>query len=295
MGNFLFENRGDGTFEEVGLLAGVAYAGDGEAQGGMGVDAADYDRDGFIDFFVCNFSHDYCTLYRNQGNGFFEDVSYESGLGWASWAYVGYGEGFFDFDNDEWEDLFVATGHVYPQVDSKEIGTQWAGRKLFFRNLGNGKFEEIAGPPEMGLADKWVSRSIAFSDFDNDGDIDAAVSNMDQSPSLYRNEGGNRAGHWLVLGLEGTASNRSAIGSRVTVETESGKQLREVRGGASYQATNDFRVHFGLGVNETVDRLSVKWPNGKVEAFQKVKANRHYQLKEGSGQLTPVKHGKAKP
>jgi hypothetical protein len=147
----------------------------------------------------------------------------------------------------------------------------------------------------MGLADEWVSRSIAFADFDNDGDIDAAVNNMDQAPSLYRNEGGNQSGHWLILELQGTQSNRSAIGSRVTVETESGRQIREVRGGASYQANNDLRVHFGLGVNETMDSLSVKWPNGKVEAFQKVKANRHYRLKEGSGQLTPVKHGKAKP
>ena len=265
--NFLFENEGDGKFQEVGGLSGAAYTEDGETQAGMGIAVGDYDGDGFFDLYVTNFSDDYNTLYRNQGDKSFLDTTHEAQLGFGSWRFLGWGTGFFDFDADGWEDLFVSNGHVYPQVEEYGIGTKFLQRKIFFRNLGKGRFQEIAGNPDFGLSATRSSRGAAFADFDNDGDIDVAVNNMDASPSLFLNQGGNR-GRWLMLGLEGRVSNRSGIGARVSLQLDGGaSQIREVRGGSSYQGSDDPRVHFGLTQAASVSSLSVRWPSGQIQNF----------------------------
>ena len=212
MGNFLFLNHGDGTFQEVGLLSSVAYDEDGKEQAGMGVAAGDYDRDGHFDLYVTNFSDDYNTLYRNLGNGFFRDVTYAAGLGTATWPFLAWGTGFADLDNDGWEDLFVSNGHIYPQVDDYEIGSTYLERNQFFLNLGNGKFQEIKGAFMGGGERPRSSRGSAFADYDNDGDLDIGINNLDGAPSLLRNDGPQSARHWLILALEGVRSNRSAIG-----------------------------------------------------------------------------------
>ncbi len=278
MANFMFENQGDGTFSEIAMLAGAGYSDDGVAQGSMGVDFGDYDHDGLLDIFITHFSDDYNTLYRNLGDGNFRDVSHLAELAFPSWTYLAWGTGFADFDNDGWEDLFIANGHVFPQVDRYEMGQSFYQRSQLFRNLGNGRFHEVtAGLDQVKL---WSSRGAAFADFDNDGDVDVAVNNLDGNPWLLRNDGGSRQ-RWLSLRLEGTRSNRGAVGARVTALTRTGVQIREVRGGSSYQSTHDLRVHFGLGKANKVKSLEVRWPNGTAQRFTDVSGNRRYRLKEG--------------
>lgn len=278
MANFMFQNEGDGTFTEVALLNGAGYSDDGVAQGSMGVDFGDYDHDGLLDIFITHFSDDYNTLYRNLGDGNFRDVSHLSDLAFPSWTYLAWGTGFIDVDNDGWEDLFIANGHVFPQVDRYEMGQSFFQRSQLFRNLGNGRFREVmAGLDRVKL---WSSRGAAFADYDNDGDIDVAVNNLDGNPWLLRNDGGNRK-RWLSLRLEGSRSNRSAVGARVTALTGTGVQIREVRGGSSYQSTHDLRVHFGLGDAGKVQSLEVRWPDGTAQRFTDVSGNRRYRLKEG--------------
>jgi len=279
MANFLFRNQGDGTFEETGLFAGAAFSDDGTAQGSMGVDFGDYDRDGLLDIYITHFSDDYNTLFRNLGQGRFRDMTRGAGLTFSSWPMVGWGTGFVDLDHDGWEDIFAANGHVFPQVDGYKIGTSFHQRSQVFRNLGQGKFQEVSAG--LDQLKSWSSRGVAFADYDNDGDIDVAVNNLDGVPWLLNNQRGSEAGHWLLLSLEGTRTNRSAIGARVTLETAEGKQMREVRGGSSYESTHDFRVHFGLGRLETVKKLTVRWTDGTTQSFENLAVNRIYRLKEG--------------
>ncbi|MEW5979472.1 MAG: CRTAC1 family protein [Acidobacteriota bacterium] len=279
--NFLFQNQGDGTFKEIGGLAGLAYNDDGQPQAGMGVTMGDFDHDGNFDFFVTNFSDDYNTLYRNLGKGVFRDVSYASKVAFPSWRLLGWGTGFLDFDHDGWEDLFVSNGHVYPQVDRYPIEMTFTQPKLLYRNQGNGRFEDVTAQVDGALTERWSGRGAAFADFDNDGDLDIAVNNMDSSPSLLANEGGNNAGHWIILSLEGTHANRSAVGTRVTVETPGNTQIQELHSGSSYQACHDLRLHFGLGENTVVKELRVRWPGGEVQKFGNVSVNRGYALKQG--------------
>ena len=279
MANFLFRNQGDGTFEETGLFAGAAFSDDGTAQGSMGVDFGDYDRDGLLDIYITHFSDDYNTLFRNLGQGRFRDMTRGAGLTFSSWPMVGWGTGFVDLDHDGWEDIFAANGHVFPQVDGYKIGTSFHQRSQVFRNLGKGKFQEVSAG--LDKLKSWSSRGVAFADYDNDGDIDIAVNNLDGVPWLLKNQKGSAAGNWLMLSLEGTRTNRSAIGARVSLETAEGKQMREVRGGSSYESTHDFRVHFGLGRLETVKKLTVRWTDGTTQDFENLAVNRIYRLKEG--------------
>jgi len=291
MPNFMFQNQGSGRFLEIGLLSGTSLNEDGKEQAGMGVASGDYDRDGLLDLFVTNFSDDSNTLYRNLGRGQFRDVSYAADITLPSWRFLGWGKAFFDFDHDGWEDLFVANGHIYPQVDRFRMDVTYLQPKLFFRNLANGRFREISGELGGSLRQPSSSRGAAIADFDNDGDLDLALNNLDASPSLLQNDGASDQGHWLLLSLEGTGrSSRNAIGARVTLETDSGRQIREVQGSSSYQATNDFRLHFGLSRSTSVKSLDVRWPDGMVERFQSVAANRAYSLVQGRRTLARIEN-----
>jgi hypothetical protein len=282
MPNFLFQNQGNGRFREIGLLSGAALSEEGKEQAGMGVAMGDYDHDGLFDFYVTHFSDDYGTLYRNLGKSTFRDVSYAANVAFPSWRFLGWGTDFIDYDNDGWEDLFVAAGHIYPQIDAYRTNIGFAQRKLLFQNLGNGKFEERAESLGPGLVQLWSSRGAAFADFDNDGDVDVAVNNLDARPSLLHNQAGYSSGHWVRLALEGSGkTNRSAIGCRVTVRTDSGRQMKEVHGGSSYQASNDLRLLFGLGGSKTIQSLTVRWTDGMIQEFSDVAANKQYRLTQG--------------
>ncbi len=279
--NYLYQNNGDGTFLEVGLLAGLAFNEDGNAQAGMGIAFGDYDGDGFPDFFVTHFSDDNNTLYKNLGHGVFRDQTYSAGLAFNSRQHLGWGTHFFDYDNDARPDLFVANGHVYPQVEGVQIGTRYLQGKLVYRNLGDGRFESAEKALGPDLSKPSSSRGAAFADFDKDGDIDIVVNNLDGSPQLFRNDGGSASGHWISLLLRGARSNRNAIGTRVSLLSGSTRQTQEVQGGSSYQSTNDYRLHFGLGSETRSGRIEIRWPTGTLQTLEGLAADKHYVLVKG--------------
>lgn len=289
--NYLYRNNGDGTFTEVGLEAGVAYSEDGREQAGMGAVFGDYDNDGDLDLFVTNFSDDNNTLYRNDGDGFFTDVAFQSGLGAPSLPFVSWGTEFFDYDNDGWKDIFVATGHVYPQVDRYNFGMTYEERNQLYHNNHDGTFAEVTDLAGPGMQIKKVSRGAAFGDYDNDGDVDILVLNMGDRPTLLRNEGGNR-NHWIKFRTVGTKSNRDGIGSRIWVKAGGLTQMREVYMGSSFLCGNDIRVHFGLGKNDSAELVRIRWPSGLVEEFRDLRADRLYILKEGEGIYRVVEFGR---
>jgi hypothetical protein len=276
--NFLFLNDGRGYFEEVGLLAGVAYNEDGDAQAGMGVDMGDFDNDLLPDLFVTNFQWEANALYHNLGGGTFADETFLVGLGKPSLAYLSWGTRFFDFDNDGDRDIFVANGHLESDVEQYE-NTTFAQRNQLFINDGQGRYQEYL---EEGTALdlRRVSRGAAFGDYDDDGDVDVLVANCTDRPTLMRNDGGN-GGHWLRLKLEGRRSNRAGIGAQVQVHSGGRVQLDEVRSGASFLSQSDLRLHFGLGSHEKVERLVVRWPSGQVDEYRDMPVDRDVVLVEG--------------
>ena len=290
--NFLFHNNRNGTFTEMGLLSGTALNEAGRAQSGMGVSVADYDNDGLFDIFVTNFASDTNTLYRNLGKLLFTDTTVPAGMGEVSLPYLGWGTGFEDFDNDGLRDIFVANGHVYPEVDGLNIGQRYSQRKEVYRNLGNGRFREIAPDLDGDLLAARSARGAAFADFDNDGDVDVLVVNMNDRPSLYRNEGGNR-NHWITFRLEGVRSNRDAIGTRIEIDAGDRTQTAEVQSGSSYLSHNDIRVRFGLGGRDRVDRVRVRWPNSQPQEFTNVEVDRFVTIREGRGIISPDERGQA--
>src|SRR5688572_7650217 len=279
--NLFFQNRRNGTFSERALQSGLAVSADGREQAGMGVDVGDYNGDGRLDLVKTNFAQDYTSLYRNEGSGLFVDASFRSGLAATLGPYLGWGVGFIDVDNDALLDVFIANGHVYPDVE-KTGTSSYRQRNQLFRNVGRGQYRhittEVAGP----LLTQQSSRGAAFGDFDNDGDRDVLVSVIDDRPILLRND--SVASHWITLRLQGRTSNRSAIGARVTIQAGSRRQVTEVRSGGSYISHNDTRVHFGLGTATSVDRVTVRWPNGTLETLgSAVAADRFYVVREGAG------------
>ena len=278
--SWLFRNQHDGTFREEALERGVALSEDGMEQAGMGVGVGDYDLNGSLDIFKTNFADDTNVLYRNDGKGNFDDVTIRSGLG-VETRYVGWGAGIVDLDNDGFPDLFVATGSVYPEVERKVPAYPFHTPRLLFRNLGDGRFEELIEEAGPGISDAHASRGCAFGDFDNDGDLDVLIWNMNELPSLLRNDvaGG---GHWLKVQLIGVRSNRSAIGSRVTVRYGTHVQAQEVLAQSSFYSANDRRLHFGLGA-ETSAHLIIRWINGDVETISDVAADQLVIIREGSG------------
>jgi hypothetical protein len=253
--SLLYHNNHDGTFTEVGVPAGCALSGQGTRQGGMGAATADYDGDGWLDLVKVNFAGDPTTLYHNNGDGTFSDVSQQAGLG-AITQYVGMGVGFLDFDNDGWKNIFVANGHVYPEADRTPGIPGFKQPKVLFRNLGNGRFADVSSTAGPGLKIVASSHGCAFADYDNDGDIDILVSNNNQPPTLLRNDGGNKR-NWLLVKCLGTRSNRSAIGARVRVVTGQHAQMEEVISGSSFLSQSDLRLHFGLGQAKAADLVEV--------------------------------------
>ena len=278
--NLLFKNNRDGTFQEMGLISGTALDLFGKPQASMGVAVGDYDGNGLFDIFVTNFAEETNTLYRNLGKMTFSDVTAESGAATASRPNVGWGTGFADFDNDGWPDLFVANGHVYPDADRLKESSRYLQPKELYRNLGNGRFAEVSGRVPGDLSMPRPSRGAAFGDYDNDGDIDVLVVNVNSRPSLYRNNGGGRKA-WIGFRLIGSSSNRDAIGARVEIEAAGRTQVGEVRSGGSYLSHNDIRIHFGLGAAERVDRIRIRWPDGKTESLNSIKAGQYVTLREG--------------
>ena len=278
--SWLFRNQHDGTFREEGLERGVALSEDGMEQAGMGVGVGDYDLDGSLDIFKTHFADDTNVLYRNDGKGNFDDVTIRAGIG-VETRYVAWGTGVVDLDNDGFPDLFVATGSVYPEVERRLPAYPFRTPRLVFRNLGDGRFEELLEEAGSGVTAPHASRGCAFGDFDNDGDMDILVMNMNEPPSLLRNDVSGK-NHWLKVQLVGVKSNRSAIGSRVTAQYGNRRQAQEVTAQASFYSANDRRLHFGLGTEATVD-LTVRWTNGTTQAFPKVAADQLVVIREGEG------------
>ena len=283
--SMLFQNNHDGTFTDIAVLAGCAYNDDGHEQAGMGIGVADYDCDGWLDIFKTNFADDTCDLYHNNGDGTFSDVSFSAGVGINN-SFVAWGCGFIDYDNDGWTDIVQVNGHVYPEVDKYNFGETFKNPRLVYKNLGNGRFQDVSAQMGPGITERFSSRGAAFGDYDNDGGMDMLVLNMNDLPSLLHNEGGNRQ-NWIKIKLIGTHCNRTAIGARVRVVTGKHAQIDEVHSGTSVMSQNDLRLHFGLGQADSVDVIEVKWPTTqKVERFSNVKANQIITIREGSGTFT---------
>jgi hypothetical protein len=254
----------------------------------MGLAVGDYDCDGWLDIFKTNFADDTCNLYHNNGDGTFSDATFSSGIGINN-RYVAWGCGFADYDNDGWSDIIQINGHVYPQIDAHNIGQTYKNPRLVYKNQRNGQFKDVSEQMGPGITEQYSSRGAAFGDYDNDGDIDVVVLNMGDTPSLLRNDGGNKQ-NWIKIKLIGTKCNRTAIGARVRVITGNHAQMDEVHSGSSVMSQGDLRLHFGLGKAEIVDTIEVKWPTTqKIERFPKVKANQILTIREGSGIVAPAK------
>ncbi|MFI5078883.1 MAG: CRTAC1 family protein, partial [Vicinamibacteria bacterium] len=280
--SWLFRNQRDGTFREEALERGVALSEDGLEQAGMGIATGDFDLDGRVDVFKTHFADDTNGLYRGDGKGFFDDVTIRAGIG-VETRYVGWGAGMVDLDNDGLPDVFMVTGGVYPEVERTLPAYPFRTPRLVFRNLGNGRFEELIEEAGPGVAAVHTSRGCAFGDFDNDGDVDVLVWNMNEPPSLLRNDVSGD-GRWLKVFLVGTTSNRSAIGARVTATYGTRTQVQDVTAQSSFYSVNDRRLHFGLGAATTAD-LSIRWPNGNTEQIAGVKAGQLVVVREGAGIL----------
>jgi len=276
----LYRNNHDGTFREIGVPAGSAFDADGVALAGMGVGVGDFDADGWLDIVRTNFSEQVPTLYRNFG-GAFEDASLRGGMG-VNRKYVGFGVGFLDFDDDGWPDIFMANGHVYAQIDGLGLHIKYREPKLLYRNLGNGRFEDVSAEAGEAIVAEAVARGCAFGDFDNDGHVDILVNNLDGPPTLLRNDGGSGNGSILVKCV-GTRSNRSAIGTRVTVTCGEHRRIDEVASGSGYYSQHDLRLHFGLGKAATADSVEVAWPSGLKESFEDLPAGHLFVIRESEG------------
>ena len=274
--NFLYHNNGDGTFKDIGFSSGTAVNENGSEQGSMGVTLGDYDHDGRLDLFITNFDDDYNTLYRNDGQGSFTDVSYATKVAGVSLPYVGWGTWFFDYDNDGWPDLLVVNGHVYPQLPT------YRQRNFVHHNNRDGTFSEVAAQLGAPFAEVRTGRGAAFGDIDNDGDVDVVINNLDGPPQLLRNDGGN-AGNSVLLKTIGVKSNRDGIGARVKIVSGDLTQISEVYSGGSYLSQSDLRIHFGLDKRTRIDLIEVHWPSGVVDKVTNVGANKIMTIKEGQG------------
>jgi len=286
--NLLYRNRGDGTFEEVGLTAGVAVDEDARERAGMGVDFADYDNDGWLDLAIGNFYGEPCSLYRNQHDGTFRETTWTSKIGKPTVPLLTWGARFFDFDNDGWKDLLFVNGHVYPEVDRHQLAETYAERAVLFRNNGDGTFADLGAAAGEVWTRRWPARGAAVGDYDNDGNLDAAIAVVNAVPVLLHNQG-EHAGHWLAISLIGTRSNRDAIGARITVTAAGRSIVEEIRTGGSYLSQSELRAHVGLGQATRADRVDIAWPSGVKEHLGPIEADRFVTIKEGAGIVSTKK------
>jgi len=288
----LYRNNGDGTFTDVGVEAGVAYGSEGQEQAGMGTDFGDYDNDGWLDIIKGNFSDDSKNLYHNNHDGTFTDVGFPAGIGAVSWLYTTFGAKFLDYDNDGWKDIVLANGQVFPQIDRYKTGITYAERPLLYHNQGpvgaspalphSVKFKEVGLESGPGFLTRKVSRGLATADYDNDGNLEIAISNMNDSPELLRHTQKN-PNHSILVKTIGTQSNRDGIGAVVKVVSGDLTQYDEVRSGGSYLSSSDLRLHFGFGSRTKIDRMDVLWPSGRRDVILHPPADRFLVVKEGSG------------
>lgn len=280
--NFLFQNDGTGKFEEVGLMAGTAYDLHGDEQGSMGVDCGDYDNDGFLDFYVTSYQGQLATLYRNLGTGMFEDVTLVAGSGAGTLPNVTWGNGFVDFDNNGYRDIFVACGHLQDNVEKFDDTTTYTARNILLMNTGDGKFKDISDQSGDGMKVKLSSRGAGFDDLDNDGDVDVVILNSRSEPTILRNDSPSK-GHWLQVCLKGVKTNRDGVGARVKVISGDLTLIDEVHSGRGYQSYYGSRLYFGLGNHEKVDRIEVHWIGGRVDVFKNITVDKLVTLIEGQG------------
>jgi len=286
--NYLYRNRHDGTFEDISYLSGFALNEEGRAQASMGIALGDFNHSGRLGLFITTFSDDYKTLYRNDGEASFTDISFKAGLGNPTIPFLGWGTGFLDFDNDGFLDLFMANGHVYPIADQRDWGTTWAQRPQLFRNLDGAKFQEVPPATGSGLAAVVCSRGAAFGDLFNDGHIDVVLNNLDSPPTLLRNVV-NNGNHWITLRLiGGPKSPRDAIGAKAFLTAGGVRQRADVFSGGSYASSSDPRLHFGLGSASKVDKLEILWPSGAREEVTVPCIDCIVQLTEGKGGATKL-------
>jgi hypothetical protein len=275
----LYHNLKDGAFEEIGIASGVALNDAGQEQAGMGIAVADYDEDGFFDIAKTNFSDDVPNIYHNDHDLTFTDRVYEAGVGIHT-QFLGWGIEFLDVDNDGLKDLLIVNGHVYPEVERK-LSYKYRQPRLFFWNVGGGKFKDMSATAGAGVTDPWVSRGLAVGDLDNDGSLEVVINNMDNRPTLLKNYGTKK--NWLLVKCVGTTSNRDAIGARVYVSVGKRRISGEIETGSSFLSQNDPRVHVGLADDTAYERIEVQWPGGKREVFPGGKANQIITLKQGTG------------
>ncbi len=281
--NYVYRNNHDGTFTEIGLMLGLAVDENGVEQGSMGISIGDYDRDCRLDVVITNFADQYNTIYHKNADGTFTDVSRATKTADVSMPYVGWGTKFFDYDNDGWLDLMVVNGHVYPQIEGAYPGGMYRQRKLLYRNLRDGTFAEVSSSLGAALMEPRASRGAAFGDYDEDGDEDVIVNDLDGPPMLLRNDGGSKAGHWVSLKLVGTKSNRNAVGAKVWLKAGGMTQVDEVHSGDSYLSHSDWRLHFGLGAATKVDEVTIRWPGGASEKLTNLSVDRAWTVTEGKG------------
>ncbi len=280
--NFLFQNNGAGLFEEVGLMSGFAYDFGGGEHGSMGVECGDYNNDGRLDFHVTSYQRELATLYRNIGEGMFEDVTLRCGAGTGTRRHVTWGNGFVDLDNDGDRDLFVACGHLNDYVDRYDDTTSYLAHNLVFLNDGKGSFANVSTRSGPGMGVRLSSRGAGFADLDADGDVDIVILNSRRGPTILRNDTPRR-NHWIQVRLKGVRANRWGVGARVTVAAGDAVQIAEVHSGRSYQSHYGLRLHFGLGKQENVDRLEVKWIGGGRDVIENVGVDRRVTITEGTG------------
>jgi len=287
--NYLYINKGDGTFQDTSFYSGFALNQDARETASMGLAVGDYRNNGRVDLYTTTFSDDYKTLYRNDGEGNFVDITPQMGIAEATYPFLSWGTEFFDFDNDGWKDLMFVSGHVYPEVDQHNWGTSFAERPLLFHNVDHGKKFEVM-PPVIGsgLADVIPARGAAFGDLFNDGKIDVVINCLDKAPVLLRNVSDDH-NHWVGLLLTGTGrSPRDAVGAAAYVTAGGMRQRADVKSGGSFESSSDFRLHFGLGAASTVDKVEIRWPDGTKETYTLPGVDRYYAIEEGKGLVASV-------
>jgi hypothetical protein len=287
--NFLFQNDGTGKFEEVGLMTGTAYDLHGDEQGSMGVDCGDYDNDGWLDFYVTSYQGQLATLYRNLGNGMFEDVTLVTGAGVGTLPHVTWGNSFVDFDNNGFRDIFVACGHLQDNVEKFDDTTTYFARNILLMNTGDGKFIDVSDQSGDGMKIKLSSRGAGFDDLDNDGDVDVVILNSRREPTILRNDSPSK-GHWLQVRLKGVKTNRDGIGARVKVVSGDLTLIDEVHSGRGYQSHYGTRLYFGLGNRDKVDRIEVRWIGGGVDIIENIGVDQLLTITESSNN-SPVSTG----